>query len=472
MQTMRLPGYPLIGLLTLLVGCGLYGRPDPAPQPDVAVPATFSESAGGDVPGDWVNAFQDAQLTELVREGLQHSHDLAALAARVRVARAQAGIAAAPLWPEVSLGLDGARSRSNTSLAGSNQAILSESYAADANISWEADLWQRLSNQARAGRHDARASAADHVAARLALAANISRTWFQAISARQQSSTLRQTLQNYRANLETVSDGVIAGINPVLDLRLLRAQAAAAESQLAASNGTLSNLTLSLQALLGRAPGGPLEIAARMPELPDTPATGLPLQLLERRPDLLAARERLLSQEERTLAANKNLLPALRLGGSGGRSASRFADLADPDFLVWTISASLLQPVFSGGRLLAERDAARAERDARIADYAAATVQAISEVERALQAEQWLNAQVHAQQTATLESVAAEELAREQYAAGLVDIATLLEAQRRALEAQRNLISLRGQRLQNRVDLHLALGGSALIDPMIEIQTP
>ncbi len=447
-------------LLAGASGCGLYSHPDPAPVPAVDLPAEWSAADDGDVAGDWVRGLGDERLTGLVREGLRNSHDLRALAARVRAADAQAGAAAGPRWPALTLGLDGARSRRAVTVAGTTTSTVSESYEAGVEISWEADVWQRIANQAHAAAWSARSTAEDHAAARLALAGNISRTWFQAIAALQQRETLRETLANYRANLETVSDGVIAGINPVLDLRLLRAQAAAAESQLAASEGNLTNLILSLEVLLGRVPDATLVVGKTLPSPGATPAAGLPLQLLERRPDLRSVRSRLLAQEETALAARKNLLPSLVLGGSRGRSGARLADLTNPEFLAWNIAASLAQPVFSGGRLQAEREAALAEREARIAEYAAATVQAVREVESALHAEGWLQAQEQAQQDATRESVTAEQLAREQYAAGLVDIATLLEAQRRSLDARRSLIALRSQRLQNRVDLHLALGGA------------
>ncbi len=447
-------------ILLLSGGCALYDHPAANPAPAVDLPDRWqSTSVAGSTATGWLNDFADAQLSRLVQQAQTANFDLAAVAARVRTAHAQAVIAGAPRWPQVAAGLDATRNgRANGGgLPGSSQ--VTEQFSAGVDISWEVDLWARLANQDRAAGQDARAAEAEYAAARLALAGNVARNWFRALEAQLQLQLARQTVANYESNLAVVEDGVLAGLNPVLDLRLLRAQAASARSQLAAAENTHASAVRSLETLLGQYPAGALAHASDLPLLPPAPPAGLPITLLERRPDLRAVRARLLAQEERTRGTDKNLLPTLSLTGSGGRSATRFSDLTHPDFLVWSIAANLLEPIFTGGRLQAERDSARAERDARVAEYAAATLQAALEVETALQGEAWLGVQLAAQKVAALESVEAEQLAEQRYASGLVDISTLLEAQRRSLEAQRSLIQLRSQQLQNRIDLHLALGG-------------
>ncbi len=182
--------------------------------------------------------------------------------------------------------------------------------------------------------------------------------------------------------------------------------------------------------------------------------------MVERRPDLAAARARLFASAQRAEATRKSLLPDLSLTGSGGTSGARFSDLLRTDFLIATIGAGVDQVIFDGGALVAQTRGALARNDELVNEYAQTALTAFREVEATLAAdrslaeqERYLNAEV---QQATL----AERQAERDYAEGInPNILSVLEAQRRANNARAAIIRLRNQRLQNRLDLHLALGG-------------
>jgi len=186
---------------------------------------------------------------------------------------------------------------------------------------------------------------------------------------------------------------------------------------------------------------------------------GLPSELVARRPDLAAAERRLAASIERVGEARRALYPRLSLTASDGRSSDALDNLLDGDYSVWSLVANLSAPLFQGGRLRAGVDLAESGREAALAQYAGQVLAAYGEVERALVAERLLAAQEAALAETAREAAAALALARARYNSGLTDLITLLDTQRREFVANSQLLSARRQRLEARIDLHVALGG-------------
>jgi multidrug efflux system outer membrane protein len=186
---------------------------------------------------------------------------------------------------------------------------------------------------------------------------------------------------------------------------------------------------------------------------------GLPVELLARRPELLAAGLRVDAALARADAARADLWPRLVLTANGGSTSSSLGDLLDGDFSAWGLAARLAQPVVDGGRRRAGIEALDEEGLARGREFAGALLTACAEVEDALDAELHLAAQVEHLGRARAASDEARRLADDEYRAGLVGIVTSLEAQRRELAAERALLDARAALLANRVALHVALGG-------------
>ena len=428
------------------------------PVETAAAWTTSSAKYSGPVsPDGWLKDIPSSQLKALVKEAQRRNHDLKAAAARMRAARARSVIEGADRFPQISAEQDVSRTQTV-------DRQRSNDFSLGLNLSWEIDLWGRLRDSTNAAGRDARAAEADYRAARLSLAANTAKAWFNAVETELQLKLTRDTLTSFKSNLDVIQRAFDAGIDDdggdiALDLRLARANVSTAENQQALAGRNRDLAARSLETLLGRYPANTAKIGKELPSLRRKVPAGLPSELLLRRPDLIAAEQRLLAQGLRVSAAKKAFLPSFNLTARGGTSTSEFSDFLSADRLVGSIAAGLTQPIFEGKRLKGNVALSEADRDEALQIYAQATLEAFREVETTLAAERYLAAQETALVSAAKESDAAEELAVQQYGRGLVDIITVLDSQRRAFDAKRSLIAIRNERLQNRIDLYLALGG-------------
>jgi NodT family efflux transporter outer membrane factor (OMF) lipoprotein len=211
--------------------------------------------------------------------------------------------------------------------------------------------------------------------------------------------------------------------------------------------------------LLGRYPAASIEAGAGLPQITTGVPAGLPGTLLIRRPDLFAAERRYAAAEKRVSEARRAFFPSITLTASGGTLSQQLEDLVDGDFSVWSIAAGVTQPIFQGGRLRANLALSHSVSDQALAEYASALLRAFGETESAFVAERVLaNRETHSVEAAE-QALAARRVAERQYQTGLIDYITVLETQRGALNSQSELISVRRQRLDARVNLYLALGG-------------
>jgi len=379
----------------------------------------------------------------------------------MRAARARNVIEGADRFPQIRGGQDASRS---LNVDPDNLRTRANDFGLSLNLSWEIDLWGRLRDTNNAATAEANAAEADFRAARLSLAANTAKAWFNAVETELQVILASETLTSFNDNLDIIQRAFEAGVDEpggdnALDLRLARANVATADNQLALARRNRDAAARSLETLLGRYPANVAKIAKQLPTIRRSVPAGLPSELLLRRPDLIAAEHRLSSRGLRVTAAKKAFLPSITLTTRGGTSTSQFSELLNPDRLVANLASGIVQPITEGGRLRGNVALTEAERDEALHNYAQSTLEAFREVETALAAERYLAKQESALVTAGKESDEAEGLAVEQYGRGLVDIITVLDSQRRAFDAKRSLIAIRNERLQNRIDLYLALGG-------------
>lgn len=458
---------PPLVLLLLLAACRVAGPADPA-VPELAVPAAWSteQPDAPDLADAWWEAFTDEELVALVEEALLHNRDLAASAARLESAAAQARLAGADLRPQVSASGSAARNQQvfvGLPIPGADVLqSRSTSYGVSLNVSWEIDLWGRLGAARDAALEDLTASASDHRAARLSIAAQTVKGWLAWQQARLQEEVIGGTARSFERTLELIEGRYESGRGSSLDVHRARGDLAAAYARLEERREGSERSRRQLEILLGRLPSGDLVGEARLPELPPLPAAGVPSDLLRRRPDMITAAARLRATDERAYEARAQRYPRLSLSASGGRTSSDSGDLLDPEFDVWSILAGLTQPIFQGGRIEAGIDIADARTREAAANYAASALRAFAEVETALAVEDALVRREEQQARATASATTARDLAEDRYESGLADLNTLLDAQRRALDTESALLSLRFLRLESRVDLFLALGGGLL----------
>lgn len=426
---------------------------------------TASASAPGELVPGWWRDLGDPGLDAAVEQALDTNHDLAAAAARVGQAEAQARIAGADRKPQLGVSGSGSRSKQNFvgfPIPGREGEVLSTTssrYGVSLDVSWEIDLWGRLRESQGAALADLQAATATLAAARLSLAGQTAKAWLAVAESVEQLELAQATARSFRESEEQVRSRFERGLSPSLELRLAMANREAGEALVASRERQLDAARRQLEVLQGRYPSASGALPERLPELPGAVPAGLPAELVARRPDLVAAERRLAAAGARWRAARRSLYPRLSLSASGGTSSGALQDLVDGDFSVWSLVGNLLQPLFQGGRLRAGVDLAAALQDEQLASFVQTTLRAYAEVETALAAEQRLaEAEAHLRAAAE-QSQAAQALAESRYRSGLQDFITVLESQRRALQARGERIATQRQALENRIDLYLALGG-------------
>ncbi len=458
--------HPFLVLVPVFASACLTPREAPALEDlELDVPPAWQAGNGaGAVPGEpWWQTFGSPALDAVIDEALSANRDLAASAAGIHAALAQARIAGADRLPSVSAGGSGSRRKQIfVGLPVPGGDVLestSTTFGADLDISWELDLWGRLAAQAEAAEEELFATRSDHEAARQSLAAATAKAWFAWQEARLQLELSVRTVETFARNTDVVSKRFESGVADALDLRLAKSNLASARALLEQRRAQVARTERLLEVLLGRYPGGALVAGDDLPAVPETPPVGLPAELLGRRPDLSAAEARLRESDARLGAARASLYPRISLTASGGRASDELADLTDDDFSVWSLVGNIVQPIFQGGRLRAGVELAEARVEQATEVFAARLLRAFSEVEIALATESALAEEERHLADASADANAARELAEERYRAGLTDLLFVLEAQRRALASEIDHLAARRRRLETRVDLHLALGG-------------
>jgi outer membrane protein, multidrug efflux system len=431
-----------------------------APQDDLSIrtPGTWAAASSGTerkISTGWLDGFSDAALKRSVNDALEHNRSLKSAAARLREAKENTIIARSSQLPSLDAGTRGTGSDDGT-----------RSYGLNLAASWEPDLWGRLRDLTRAAEADERAAIEDFRAARLSLAANAAKAYTNLSSAEQEVDLAAYTLDSFQKNLRIVERNYKATGEGALDIQFARTNVSSAERSLEARKQDREDAARTLEVLQGRYPGGQSRAANDLPDLPGSVPAGIPADLVERRPDLAAARARLFASAKRADAARKSLLPDFSLTGSGGTSSAKLSDLLNADFLVSSITARVDQIIFDGGATAANARASLARNDRLVNDYAQLALEAFREVEATLSADRSLAKQEKFLRSEVEAASLAEKQAERDYAEGInANILSVLEAQRRATNARASLIRLKNQRLQNRFDLHLALGGDFRTEP-------
>ena len=446
-------------VVALACGCAVKQPPPPDQALTAILPSTTTvPSAWTAPPGvagpamtDWVQTFGDVQLEMLVDEALRNNLDLEAAAERVEIASGLITQARALLFPHLSLA-------SGAGVVGRDGGIKDRS-GLIGEVSWELDLWGRVRANAASATAAREAADADLLYARQSLAATVATLWYQTIATERlrrtaeeaavvQGGLVRVVQTKHRVGKSSQQDVAMAGAD--LDRRRHREREFANSEQ---------QIVRGLEIVVGRYPSAELALAADFPALPQPVPAGLPSELLERRPDLIAAERRVAAAFHAIQVAKAARLPRVALTGSGGRSTSELLRLANVGAGFWTVFANFLAPILTGGALAAQVDIANAEQQVALALYGQTALRAFSEVETALASEQLL-----ADQQAFLERVFAQDtealrLGRVRYKVGATDLLDVLQLQTRQLDTSFDLIGVRADRLSNRVALHLALGG-------------
>lgn len=460
----------VFSVILILSGCstvsGLAGDPVLIyPVAPDAPEAWAAQGVSGDLPEtDWLTQFDDPVMASLISETLVANPSLRSQYYAVEATRALARSTYGRSLPNVSLtGTAGGTSTFFETITGDDRAN-SGLFGVSGDYSWDLDLWGRIGDGIRAARADLVAGEADLEAARLSLAAQTAIAWIDLNEALAQERVAVETFEARDRALDLTERRFSRGLTNALDVRTARTTLASSEAAIASRRQASGNAIRRLEVLLGRYPGAEIDAPAILPLLEPLPPAGNPLLLLSRRPDIAASEARVMAAGLRAEQARLALLPSLRLSGSVSTSEDNIVDALDPGRVAANLFASLAAPIYNGGSLKADRDAAIAQAQSAVENYAAAALTAWREVEDALAADTLLAQQEDAQSRALEEARLAEDLATRQYTNGLVTIFNLIDSQTRRLNAESNLIAARSTRASNRVRYHLALGGGLPVE--------
>ena len=436
-------------------------------RPPVELPAAWQESAprvASD--GRWWRIYDDPALDKLVDEARTRNSDLLIAAARVDEARALLAEQESFFYPRVDAQASAARSRISQRNATSFPGIPNQfaQYRAGLNVSYELDVFGRLRAGEAAARAELAASEASREAVRLALAAQVTKSYYALHSFNQQVALTRQTLELRDEALRLQRRRFEGGVISEFELRQLEAEAAVVRAQLPPLESAREREEAALAVLLGRTPKEVMqarfEVAPMEPKLaaPVVPS-GMPSELLLRRPDLVVAERSLAAANARVAAARAQMFPSIALTGLLGSESRALSDLFSGPATVWNLAAGITQPIFAGGRLQAQTDAARARERAVLAQYEQAIRNAFGEVRAALitQARSRESFEAETAREAALRETL--RLARLRYQNGVASQLDLIDAERGLLAARIGRIeALRAHRAAI-ADLFRALGG-------------
>ena len=465
----------IVGLfVAVLAGCSFAPKYE---RPPSELPETWRPPPGATVPPPqqsiaapaerWWTLFGDPTLVRLVDEALASNQDLALAVARVDEARALVGVEASRQWPSLdgSLGADRSRASTRTAAFFPGIPVYRTNYRATLDLSYELDLWGRLRNATAAAQADLLATEAARDTVQITLAAEVARSYYALQAIDEQVATTERTLDLRSRALELQRRRAAAGLIADLDVQQLDAEVQGARAVLPALQRDRSLEEAALAVLLGRSPRAIIDESVAPQRAPDgrevaivVPAV-LPSDLLLRRPDLFQAEQQLVAANARIGVARAAFFPRISLTGYFGSEAASLSDLFTGPAGIWRIAGGLAQPIFQGGRLFAETDAAEARQRQAVAQYQKTIQNAFREVRDAL------NTQARAREIYDAESArvaalrASLELAIARYDAGLASQLAAIDAERFLLLAELNRIDALRQSRAASADLFRALGG-------------
>jgi len=435
----------------LLAGCATRST---GSDPFETESPTFSSSGGARSPADWWTTFEDDNLNEFVRTALDGNFSLAAARERLLAADALARRERSDLFPDLDGFLGAESNRADAGERGGGNDFVDAGLAA----SYEVDLWGRIRATAEAEALRAEAAAADLEAAKISLAGEVALTWYRLVEQKASLDLLAAQLEANEKVLTSLTNRFRGGQVRSVDILRQEQLLEATRERLIAAESDDEVLKHQLAVLLGRPPQPPEVLPADgLPELAPLPATGLPAEIVRRRPDIRAAFLRLRAAGRDLAAAVSARYPRLNLTAGLTASSEDAADLFDD----WarSIAAELIGPIVDGGRRRAEAERTRAVRRQRLAEYRQTTLEAFREIEDALAREAKQRERIASlREQVRLQSTAYDRLQSE-FFNGISDFIDVLTALTGTQQLRRDLLVAERQLIEFRIALYRALAG-------------
>jgi len=400
---------------------------------------------------NWLASFGDADLNAAVAEAIANNADLRAGAARVETAQLYAKLAGAKLYPSVDV-----LARGGAKVSGDSSGLQGGWLMA----SWELDLWGRVRYGRAAAAADALSAQADFEYARQSLAAGVAKSWFLATEAALQSELARKTITDSQALVRLAESRLQVGAGNDEDVAVARASVGTYRDTLRQLELARDNAVRALEILMGHYPAAATAVDRQLPGQPPPVPAGLPSELLERRPDVIAAERRVAAAFNRVGEAKAARLPTISLTTGLSAISSDLIVLKDHDNPVWSLGASLVAPIYKGGALKTQVEIKTSEQKQAVAQYASIGLRAFGEVEGALAAEIAAHDREQILTETLVDVQHAFDLVQTQYRVGSTDMRYVTQRELAVNATQSALIRVQAEQRVQRVNVHLALGGS------------
>jgi multidrug efflux system outer membrane protein len=445
----------------LLAGCAVgpnYSRPITPGQTGWKEGTAATNAAK--LPADWWRIFNDEQLNSLEAQAVEANQNLKLAVARVTEARALARVSASEFYPSISA--NGAYSRSRISANGAvlpEQKLEGDHAIGSFDLSYELDVWGRVRRSVEAARADAAAVATDREVVLLTLTADVARDYHQIRSLDSEIQVIEGTITLRRDTVHLQETRNQAGLINEMDVTRARTELANVEADLQATKRSRAEFEHALAVLCGQPPAEFTLTANVSAIAPLEVPVGLPSSLLQRRPDIVEAEQVLEAASARIGVAKAAFFPKIMLTSTAGLESIDLGTFVDGSSRMWSVGPSVTMPIFEGGRNRANLKAAQARYEQTLAGYRGTILNAFREVEDALADLTTLGSQSEAVDRALHSARDTTVLANERYQKGLSNYLDVVDAERAALQAERQQVQLRGQRAVSAILLAKALGG-------------
>lgn len=447
-----------------LVGCSV--GPD-YHRAEVETPARYVENtpwkqatpADAIARGNWWTVFNDAKLDELQNQAATNNQDLRAAVARVDQARAIARVAKADFLPSINVNASGAFIRNSSNSEVVSHGLETSNVNTSLSLGYELDIWGRVRRTVEASTATLQASVADYEVVRLALHTEIAQNYFSLRALDTEIGIITQAIDLRKQELELIRTRFKAGSSTDLDVARAETTLADAQAELATVRGQRAELEHALAVLFGKTTESFRMASNPLSTVPPPIPTGVPSDLLERRPDVAEAERRMAAANAEVGIATAAFFPVIRLAGTAGLESADLGSLFNWPSRMWSVGPSMTLPIFQGGRNTANLERSKARYEETVAQYRQLVLTAFKQVEDQLSTLRHLSDRADAQQTSVSSSQRAYKLSDLLYRTGAANYLDVIDAERSALESQRAAIRTLGQRYVSSIQLVKALGG-------------
>ena len=430
--------------------------------------------------GDWWESFEDSLFNDVLSDFNKSSPDLKTISSRMNVAKQILKINKASRLPSFSLGMNGTSRKQNLTAFGlsddffgggpdssqSNDSgsgvtsFSSSNFGLNLTMQWELDVWGKLFNRARGASSEYQSAYYDLSFLSFSMRIQLAKLYFSTVESLEQYELSKETLNSVNELADMVSARYDKGLRSSLDLRLTKSSVASSKAQMEIRKQAYLVLVRRLESMLGKYPSGKYvvnsELASKLPSI----AIGIPSEILNRRPDIKSSLAKLQAASHKKSESISSLLPSFILTSSTGNSSNDLNDVLNEDYQIWSQGLTVGLPLFQGGSIRANKNIAEENLNIAKQNLIKTIINAYSEVEQTLFAENSNDILLDAYENAAEQAEAAYKLSRERYDSGLVDLIAVMDSQQRWFLSRSQVLAAKKNKIDTRLNLLLAFGGN------------